>query len=119
VCCAFCGGGDKWIKTCRARDGTRLRLCDPCYEVLARWFMIVPGDWVAAARCDHCGRYGHPRDFRDASPGGRKGAFSGTCPECAGQIEGDVKKTSPIEGLLNPGPSPGMPQPRGIWAESL
>lgn len=33
--CVFCGEGDKWIKTCLARDGSRLLLCDPCYEVLS------------------------------------------------------------------------------------
>jgi len=86
VWCAFCGGGDKWIKTCRARDGTRLRLCDPCYEVLAQWFVIVPGDWVAVARCGSCWRYSNPREFRDTSPGGRKSAFSGTCSACAEEV---------------------------------
>ena len=117
--CAFCGGGDKWIKACRAKDATRVRLCDPCYEALSRWFVIVPGDWVAVARCDLCWRYGNPRDFRDASPGGRKGAYSGTCKACAGQIEDDVKKTSPAQGLLNLDLPRGMPQPRGKREESL
>ena len=54
MACAFCGGGDKWIKICRVRDGSRLRSCDPCYEILAAWFVIVPGDWVAVARCRLC-----------------------------------------------------------------
>jgi hypothetical protein len=83
--CAFCGGGDMWIKTCLARDGSRLHLCDPCYEVLARWFLVVSGDWVVAARCDRCWRYGNPRDFVNARPGGRKDTYSGTCPECASE----------------------------------
>jgi hypothetical protein len=83
--CAFCGGGDKWIKTCLARDGSRVRLCDPCYEVLSRWFVVVTGDWVVAARCDSCGRYGNPREFSGVNLGGRKGAYSGTCEACTGE----------------------------------
>ncbi len=81
--CAFCGEGDRWIKTCRTSDGSRLRVCDPCYEVLASWLVIVPGDWVVTARCDLCGRYANPREFAEVSPGGRKDAYSGTCGTCA------------------------------------
>lgn len=80
--CAFCGG-NKWIKASPARDGARLRLSDPCYEVLKEWFLIVPGDWMVAARCDSCGRYGNPREFFGVSLGGRKGAYSETCGPCA------------------------------------
>jgi len=48
------------------------------------------GDWVAVARCDLCWRYANPREFRDASPGGRKGAFLGMCGACASRIEDHV-----------------------------
>jgi hypothetical protein len=50
--CAFCGEGDRWIKTCRVKDGSLLRVCDPCYEALSQWLVIVPGDVVVTARCD-------------------------------------------------------------------
>lgn len=80
--CAFCGGGDRWIKTCLTRNGSRLRLCDACYEILEQWFLVVTGDWVVVARCDSCGRYGNPREFSGVSLGGRKGAYSGRCGEC-------------------------------------
>ena len=81
--CTFCGEGDMWIKTCLARDGSRLLLCDPCYKVLAQWFVVVSGDWVVAARCDRCWSYGNPREFVEVHPGGRKDTYSGLCPECA------------------------------------
>lgn len=80
--CYFCGGGDMWIKTCRTLDGPRIRVCDPCYEIRASELVVVPGDWVVAARCDLCWSYGKPRDFEVANPGGRKGVFSGICPGC-------------------------------------
>src|SRR5215211_3921049 len=83
MACHFCGGGDRWIKTCRTEDGYRVRVCDPCYGARAAYLMIVPGDWIITAGCDSCGTYGNPRDFEDASPGGRKGVYSGTCGECA------------------------------------
>ena len=41
--CELCGGGDEWIKTCRTTEGSRLLVCDPCYEenssvlVIDRW----------------------------------------------------------------------------------
>jgi ribosome-binding protein aMBF1 (putative translation factor) len=30
--CELCGGGDMWIKTCRTSEGSRLMVCDTCYE---------------------------------------------------------------------------------------
>ena len=81
--CHFCGGGDRWIKTCRTQDDFRIRVCDPCYEARVSELVIVPGDWIVTARCDSCRAYGNPRDFEDASPGGRKGVYSGTCGACA------------------------------------
>jgi hypothetical protein len=95
VGCAFCGGGDRWIKTCLTADGSRMRVCDPCYGARASELVIVPGDWIVTARCDSCGTYGNPRDFEDANPGGRKGVYSGTCGACAredtGSTEGAVE----------------------------
>ncbi len=81
--CRFCGGGDRWIKTCRTKGGARIRVCDPCWEARASELVIVPGDRVVTARCDGCGVYGNPREFAEYRPGGRHGAFSGTCATCA------------------------------------
>jgi hypothetical protein len=80
--CAFCGEGDKWIKTCRIKDGL-IRVCDACYEVLGSWLVIVPGDGVVTARCEGCGAYFNPREMAEVSPGGRHDAYSGTCVACA------------------------------------
>jgi ribosome-binding protein aMBF1 (putative translation factor) len=30
--CELCGGGDAWIKTCLTPEGSRLLVCDECYE---------------------------------------------------------------------------------------
>jgi hypothetical protein len=32
--CRACGGGDRWIKTCLTEAGSRVRLCDGCWESL-------------------------------------------------------------------------------------
>jgi hypothetical protein len=53
--CYSCGGGDRWIKTCLASDGSRIRVCDPCWEVRVSELLIIPGDDVVSARCDLCG----------------------------------------------------------------
>ena len=83
MACAFCGEGDRWIKTCCTKDGSRIRVCDPCWEVLAPWLIVVPGERVVTARCDGCGRYFNPRDMAKVSPGGRYNTYSGTCRTCA------------------------------------
>ena len=57
-------------------------LRDPCYEEHVSVLVIVPGDRVVTARCDPCWCYGHPREFTELSPGGRKNAFPGTCRAC-------------------------------------
>jgi hypothetical protein len=82
--CELCGEGDMWIKTCLTPSGSRLVVCDQCYGEHESELTIVPGDRVVAARCDHCWRYGNPREFVGAQPGGRKNAYSGTCQECSG-----------------------------------
>ena len=89
--CHFCGGGDQWIKTCRAPGGARLRVCDLCWEAGQLALMIVPGDRVVTARCDGCGIYGNPRDFPQVRPGGRKNAYAGTCGACAGESAEDAR----------------------------
>ncbi len=81
--CAYCGGGDRWIKTCRAQDGSRVRVCDPCWEARRSELVIVPGDHLVMVRCDRCGAYGNPRDFSELRAGGRHGAYSGICAACA------------------------------------
>jgi hypothetical protein len=81
--CAFCGEGDRWIKTCRALDRSRIRVCDPYWEVLAPCLVVVPGDAVVAARCGACGAYFNPREMAEVSPGGRHDAYLGTCGACA------------------------------------
>jgi hypothetical protein len=81
--CYFCGGDDRWIKTCLAADGSRIRVCAPCWEVRASELVIVPGDDVVTARCNRCGVYGNPREFAEVRPGGRKDAYAGTCQTCA------------------------------------
>jgi hypothetical protein len=83
--CELCGGGDLWIKTCLTSEGSRLLVCDPCYEENSSVLVIVPGDRVVMARCDYCWRYGNPREFVEISPGGRKNAYSGTCGACTGE----------------------------------
>jgi hypothetical protein len=81
MACAFCGEGDRWIKTCRTKD-ILIRICDPCWEILGVWMVIVPGEGVVTARCDLCGAYFNPRDMAEFSPGGRYNAYSGTCEGC-------------------------------------
>ena len=44
--CELCGGGDMWIKTCITPSGSRVLVCDLCYEDYASELTIVPGDWV-------------------------------------------------------------------------
>jgi hypothetical protein len=83
--CELCGEGDRWIKTCITPSGSRLLVCDPCYEEHAPVLVIVPGDWGVTARCNLCGHYGNPREFHEAEPGGRKDAYAGTCGMCAGE----------------------------------
>lgn len=85
--CELCGGGDEWIKTCLTTEGSRLLVCDECYEEHAPVLVIVPGDRVVMARCDSCWCYGNPREFAEVRPGGRKNANSGTCAECADEEE--------------------------------
>ena len=83
--CELCGGGDRWIKTCRTPYEFSLLVCDLCYEEHALVLVIVPGEWVVTARCASCGVYVNPREFVEAEPGGRKDAFSGTCGACTGE----------------------------------
>ncbi len=83
--CELCGGGDSWIKTCLTPEGSRLLVCDSCHGEHTAELTVVPGLLVVTARCDLCGAYGNPREFSGVRLGGRKGAYSGMCPECAGE----------------------------------
>jgi hypothetical protein len=86
VACAFCGEGDKWIKTCRTRDRSRILVCDPCWEVLTPKVVIVPGDGVVTARCDGCSAYVvNRRAMAKFSSGGHYNTYSGRCGACAGE----------------------------------
>lgn len=93
MACVFCGEGDRWIKTCRTEDGL-IRVCDPCWEALSPWLVIVPGRWVVTARCDGCGSYFNPREMAEFSPGGRYNAYSGTCRACAPVSAGVVVRVA-------------------------
>ncbi len=101
--CAFCSGGDRWIKTCLAADGSRLRVCDPCWEALR--LVIVPGDASVTARCDVCGSYGNPREFVEVRSGGRKNAYAGTCGACAEEkgVEGSANEATRTETIPKEG----------------
>ena len=57
-------------------------LCDPCWEILSFWLVIVPGDGVVTAHCGGCAAYFNPREMVEASPGGRYNTYSGTCKTC-------------------------------------
>jgi hypothetical protein len=81
--CAFCGEGNWWIKTCRTKVGSRLQVCDPYWEVLSPWLVLVPGDRVVTARCDGCRAYFNPREMAECSLGGHRNTYSGTCETCA------------------------------------
>ena len=83
--CELCGGGDRWIKTCRTPDGSRLLVCDPCWGEHAAELVIVLGYHIVTARGGSCGTYANLREFAEARLGGRKGAYSGTCAACAGE----------------------------------
>ena len=92
--CELCGGGDRWIKTCRSQDGSRVRVCDPCWEARRCELVIVPGDHLVTARCERRGVYGNPRHFAGLRAGGRHGAYSGTCPACAGEETREAREAA-------------------------
>ena len=66
--CELCGGGDVWIKTCLTPEGSRLLVCDPCYEEHASVLVIVPGDRTVTARCDHVLALRQPQGVRGGQP---------------------------------------------------
>ncbi len=69
VTCFACGGGDRWIKTCRLSSGERVRVCDACYGALRINMTIVPGTLCVTAKCRSCSVYGNPRDFSRVEQG--------------------------------------------------
>lgn len=82
--CRFCGGGDRWIKTCRTLSDEIVRCCDPCYETLRKVLVIVPGEHTVFARCDSCKGFVNPREIVPGTlrPAGWKEAYGGTCRMC-------------------------------------
>ena len=92
-----------WIKTCLTPDGSRLLVCDECYEENASVLVIVPGDITVTARCDQCWCYGNPRDFVGLRLGGRKNAYSGLCPACTKGETRMIAETGKV-GEENPRP---------------
>jgi hypothetical protein len=78
--CFACGGGDRWIKTCRLASGERVRVCDPCHEALRINMTIVPGTLCVTAKCRSCGAYGNPRNFTGLEKGE---PMLGLCAGCA------------------------------------
>ena len=66
--CELCGGGDEWIKTCLTPEGSRLLVCDPCYEEHASVLVIVPGDRTVTARCDLVLALRQPQGVRGGPP---------------------------------------------------
>lgn len=96
MACGTCGGGDRWIKTCLTPSGSRVLLCDPCWEKSG--LTIVPGDEVVTARCERCGRYANPREFAELRRGGRKDAYGGVCASCS-------RSPAPDEEIVNKGVS--------------
>lgn len=92
MACELCGGGDLWIKTCLAPEGSRLLVCDLCYGEHASELVIVPGDRVVTARCGSCGTYANPREFTEVRLGGRRGAYAGTCAACGEEAVEEVTR---------------------------
>ena len=60
--CELCGGGDEWIKTCITHAGSRLLVCDLCYEENASVLVIVAGFGLMSqkghGRQKHLGEFG-------------------------------------------------------------
>ncbi len=81
--CEGCGVEALVMKTCRRRDGEgKGTLCDPCFEPLADSVWIIPGQEIAAARCDSCGHWISPNDMTRLRRGAKWDGFGGVCLEC-------------------------------------
>jgi hypothetical protein len=73
------------LKTCRwrSRPGPTFALCDPCYGPLAAAVWIVPGPVPCFGACRGCGSWFSVRELAERTGGGKQGAPSGICPDCA------------------------------------
>jgi hypothetical protein len=81
--CEGCGVEALLMKTCRRRDGEGTGvLCDPCYGPLAGSVWIIPGQEIAAAKCDRCSRWIHPNDMIELRRGAKWDGYGGVCQEC-------------------------------------
>jgi hypothetical protein len=82
--CAFCGGGDAWIKTVRDGEGKSFPICDPCYLAHRAELVVVPGPVVVWGKCLSCGEWMNPRKLEDVKPGaaGKGDAPGGICNGC-------------------------------------
>ena len=82
--CDKCGVEGVVFKTCRRRDGEGTGvLCDPCYAPLSESVWIIPGQEIAAARCDGCGHWQHPSEMVELRRGAKWDGFGGVCQECS------------------------------------
>ncbi len=82
--CEGCGAEALVLKTVRWRTGERtFVLCDPCFGPLAASLWIIPGQEIAAARCDSCGYWQHPREMVELRRGAKWDGYGGVCQECS------------------------------------
>ena len=81
--CDKCSCEGVVLKTCRRRDGEGTEvLCDPCYAPLADSLWIIPGQEIAAARCDSCAHRISPNDMAELRRGAKWDGYGGVCLEC-------------------------------------
>jgi len=82
--CDGCGITALALKTVRCRSDRERRgvLCTGCWEPLRELVWIIPGPVVAWGTCSWCDDWASVNDLRDAKPGGRRSAPSGTCVDC-------------------------------------
>jgi len=72
------------MKTVRWRTGARcFTLCDPCHAPLAASLWVIPGQEIAAARCDCCGHWLDPNDMIELRRGAKWDGFGGVCLDCS------------------------------------
>ena len=87
--CDGCASSAPALKTviCRADRERRGVLCVGCWLPLRELVWIIVGPVAAWGTCRTCGEWVSVNDLRDATPGGRRSAPSGTCGTCVGCAE--------------------------------
>jgi hypothetical protein len=55
-------------QTCRAEDGSCVRVCGPCWEARTHELMIVHGDGVVTVAVTVAGRTSTPGEWRSSVP---------------------------------------------------